>query len=305
MNGCFLEDKKYYKSKDYVIISMGRFDYLKNFPWYYKMFDRDITRIIDCPSEEDYSINYYIVGNNWEPCNAEEIKRVNELLVKNNLGFSSLSAVNNLVVLENFKQGSLIESVGHENFIIVLDKVDEDFVYYQARLTPESFEIKEGKLSRLDYKNWIIPSHESRTLMNHLLNESGYKLVGGKLAKLHYFISTQTLRVQSVTNISLVNEGVKVYPTYRDAEKDLRLIEDRIIREKYFIDRMKNSAAGIFYYLDKNLTIKSCVYSDSKRKFLSEQLSKFNAFCSELEALDFKKCLQNKLGSGYLNMLTK
>lgn len=305
MNGCFLEDKKYYKSKDYVIISMGRFDYLKNFPWYYKMFDRDITRIIDHPSEEDYSIDQYIVGNNWEPCSAEEVKRVDELLIKNNLGFSSLSAVNNLVVLENFKQGSLIESVDHENLIVVIDDVDEDFIYYQAKLTPDSLKINGGKLSRLHYKNWIIPSHESRTLMNHLLNESGYKLVGGKLAKLHYFISTQTLRVQSVTNISLVNKGVKVYPTYREAEKDLRLIEDRIRREKYFIDRMKGSGVGIFYYLDENLMIKSCVYSDSKRKFLSEQVSKFNAFCSELEASDFKKCIQNRLGSEYLNILTK
>ena len=77
MNGCFLENVKYYKSKDYVIISKGSFCYSNNFPRYYRMFDRDITRIIDL-SEEDYCIDQYIVGNSWEPCSTEEIKRVND-----------------------------------------------------------------------------------------------------------------------------------------------------------------------------------------------------------------------------------
>lgn len=114
MNGCFLEDGKYYKSKDYVIISKGRFCYTDNFPWYYMMFDRDITRIIDSPSEEDYSIDQYIVGNSWEPCSAEEIERVNELLLKHNLGFSSSHSVGDLVTMDNFRRGSIVESVFYE-----------------------------------------------------------------------------------------------------------------------------------------------------------------------------------------------
>lgn len=120
MNGCFLEDGKYYKSKDYVIISKGRFDYFNNFPWYYKMFNRDVTRIIDSPSEKDYSIDQYIVGNNWEPCNAEEIKRVNELLLKHNLGFSSSHTVGDLVTMDNFRRGSVIESVNIRILLLFL-----------------------------------------------------------------------------------------------------------------------------------------------------------------------------------------
>lgn len=297
MNGCFLEDGKYYKSKDYVIISKGRFDYFKNFPWYYKMFDRDITRIIDYPCEEDYTIDQYIVGNSWEPCSAEEIERVNELLLKHNLGFSSSHSVGDLVTMDNFRRGSIVESVEHKNLIVVLDSIDKNFIYYQAKLTSESFEIKKGKFSRFDYKDWVILGSdlEAHPLMSHLLNQSGYKSEEGKLVKLYYYISGESPRIYPTTDYPTSlgnNSNIRIYSTYRDAQKDLYIILDRNKRGEDFINRMKNSHTDKFYYLDKNLVIKSCVYDDSNREFLLEQVSKFNAFVSEIEARDFRRFLK-------------
>lgn len=297
MNGCFLEDGKYYKSKDYVIISKGRFCYTDNFPWHYMMFDRDITRIIDSPSEEDYSIDQYIVGNSWEPCSAEEIERVNELLLKHNLGFSSSHSVGDLVTIDNFRRGSIVESVEHKNLIVVLDSIDKNFIYYQAKLTLESFEIKKGKFSRLDYKDWVILGSdlEAHPLMSHLLNQSGYKSEEGKLVKLYYYISGESPRIYSTTDYPTSlgnNSNIRIYSTYRDAQKDLYIILDRNKRGEDFFNRMKNSHTDKFYYLDENLVIKSCVYDDSNREFLSEQVCKFNAFLSEIEARDFRRFLK-------------
>ena len=248
MNGCFLEDGKYYKSKDYVIISKGRFCYSDNFPWYYMMFDRDITRIIDSPSEEDYSIDQYIVGNSWEPCSAEEIERVNELLLKHNLGFSSSHSVGDLVTIDNFRRGSIVESVEHKNLIVVLDSIDKNFIYYQAKLTLESFEIKKGKFSRLDYKDWVILGSdlEAHPLMSHLLNQSGYKSEEGKLVKLYYYISGESPRIYSTTDYPTSlgnNSNIRIYSTDRDAQKDLYIILDRNKRGEDFINKMKNSRA--------------------------------------------------------------
>ena len=306
MNGCFLENVKYYKSKDYVIISKGSFCYSNNFPRYYRMFDRDITRIIDL-SEEDYCIDQYIVGNSWEPCSTEEIKRVNELLLKHNLGFSSCShTVGDLVTINNFRRGSVIESIEHKNLIVVLDSVDKDFIYYQAKLTSESFEIKKGKFSRLNYKNWIILSSfsEEYSIMNHLLDERGYKSEEGKLVKLYYYIllDEESPRIYTTTDYPTSfgnNSNTRIYSTYRDAKKDLFIILVRNERGEDFINRMKNSRADKFYYLDENLTIKSCAYDDSNRKFLLEQVSKFNAFISEIEARDFSEFLKESAKVNY------
>lgn len=306
MNGCFLEDGKYYKSKDYVIISKGRFCYSDNFPWYYMMFDRDITRIIDSPSEEDYSIDQYIVGNSWEPCSAEEIERVNELLLKHNLGFSSSHSVGDLVTIDNFRRGSIIESVEHKNLIIVLDSIDKNFIYYQAKLTLESFEIKKGKFSRLDYKDWVILGSclEAHPLMSHLLNESGYKSEEGKLVKLYYYIllDEENPRIYSTTDYPTSfgnNSNTRIYSTYKDAQKDLYIILDRNKRGEDFINRMKNSRADKFYYLDENLIIKSCNYDNSNKGFLLEQVGKFNAFLSEIEARDFSEFLKESAKVNY------
>lgn len=306
MNGCFLEDGKYYKSKDYVIISEGRFCYSNNFPWYYKMFDRDITRIIDLSEEEDYCIDQYMVGNSWEPCNAEEIKRVNELLLKHNLGISSSHTVGDLVTMDNFRRGSIIESVEHKNLIIVLDSIDKNFIYYQAKLTSESFEIKKGKFSRLDYKNWIILSSDSNehSLMDHLLIESGYKSEEGKLVKLYYYIllNEESPTIYTTTDYPTSfgnNSNTRIYSTYKDAQKDLYIILDRNKRGEDFINRMKNSRADKFYYLDENLTIKSCNYDNSNKEFLLEQVSKFNAFVSEIEARDFSEFLKESAKVNY------
>lgn len=299
-NGCFLEDKKCYKCEDFVIISTGTFDYIKNFPGHYVRFNKDITEIVDISESENYSIDKYMIDNVWELCNTGEVQKIQELLLKN--GISS-PIIGDFVNLDNIKSGSLLSSVDYENTLIVFSRADDDFIYYQLILTPQSFKIEEGKLSRIDYKEWVVISDSiSKRVINHLLGESGYR-IDGKIVKLYYYISGESPKIYSTTDYPTSfgnNSNIRIYSTLRDAQKDLKIILDRNNREKDFISRLlRTLEPNNVYYLDENLVIRSCNYQGCTKEFLSEHIRGFNAFLSETEARDFRRFLKENAKVNY------